>query len=152
MSVKCFVVERTGNTRFEPCKYPDCKEPNCGTMIEEWRRTDTGETIWGWPQFGPGAMQITDHSPHPCYAGWTNCNGKHVEVALPDGGHWDIDSRASNCTLKNDTEHRCWIKHGSLPFLTVDKAGKTCSAGAGSIVSNGKSKWHGFLRNGELVP
>jgi hypothetical protein len=153
VSVKCFLVERTGNTRFEPCSYPFCKEPGCGNTREEWRRTDTGETTWNYPaEFGPGAMWPVQHKPGECWAHWTNCSGTHIEVILPDGGSWDIDSRASNCTLKDDGEHRCWIKHGNLPFLTVDKAGTTCRAGAGSIISNGEKHWHGFLRNGELVP
>jgi hypothetical protein len=58
-----------------------------------------------------------------------------------------IDSRASNCTLPNDREHKCWIRHGTPPDLTVDKNGKTCAAGAGSIQLG---NYHGFLRNGHL--
>jgi hypothetical protein len=63
-------------------------------------------------------------------------------------GHWYIDSRANNCTLKTDDVHRCWIRHGTVgDNLTVDKAGHTCAAGAGSIQNAG---WHGFLKNGIL--
>jgi hypothetical protein len=150
--MKCFLVEPTGNVKTEPCGYADCNEPNCKVTLDEWRRTDTGETLWGWAgSFGPGAMRITKHEPGQCFAKWTNCDGLHTEVVLPDGGHWDIDSRASNCTLREDGEHRCWCKHGTPPVLTVDKNGLTCSAGAGSIISNGKERWHGFLRNGEFT-
>jgi hypothetical protein len=56
--------------------------------------------------------------------------------------------RASNCTMPNDMLHRCWVRHGNPPMITVDKNGPTCGAGAGSILSG---NWHGFLRNGELV-
>jgi hypothetical protein len=62
---------------------------------------------------------------------------------------WCVDGRASNCTLPEDTEHRCWVRHGVPPKVTVDKNGKTCAAGAGSIATPG---WHGYLRNGMLVP
>ncbi len=83
-----------------------------------------------------------------CFDGWTNCDGRHLIVMLPNSRHWDINSRASNCGLPDDTVHRCWIRHGEPPNVTVDKAGQTCQAGAGSIQSG---DWHGFLRAGELV-
>ncbi len=78
----------------------------------------------------------------------TGSDGKSVVCVLPDGHHWYIDSRANNCTLPNDREHRCWVRHGTLgERLHVDKNGRTCSAGAGSIASR---NWHGFLHNGKL--
>jgi hypothetical protein len=149
--MKCFLVEPTGCKRHAPCTWsPDC---TCGgTEEREYRRADTGVTVWGyWASFGPGSMQVREHAAGECHAGWTNCDGKHIDVILPDGGYWDTCSRASNCTMKDETTHRCWVVHGTPPLLTVNKAGKTCQAGAGSIVSNGPQKWHGFLRNGELV-
>ncbi|MBI5697625.1 MAG: hypothetical protein HZC29_03855 [Thaumarchaeota archaeon] len=81
---------------------------------------------------------------------WDNCTDPrgHLIVRMPDGGTWGTDSKASNCTMKEDRTHRCWIKHGEAPNLTVDKQGHTCQAGAGSIQM---ISWHGFLRNGELV-
>lgn len=67
-----------------------------------------------------------------------------------DAGYWYIDSRASNCTMKDDKEHRCWVRHGTVgEALHVDKNGKTCAAGAGSIQN---ANWHGFLHNGVLRP
>jgi hypothetical protein len=151
--MKCFLVERTGKTGLDPCSFPDCKEPGHERIVEEWRRTDTGQATWNYPaEFGPGAMWLVHHEPGECWARWTNCSGTHIEVILPDGGSWDIDSRASNCALKSDGEHRCWVKQGTPPLLTVNKTGKTGSAGSGSIISNGPKRWHGFLRNGELVP
>lgn len=73
----------------------------------------------------------------------------HLHIMLPDGHEWDIDSRASNCTMKDDRLHRCWVRHGEPPNVHVDKNGHTCNAGAGSILSH--SGWHGFLHNGELI-
>lgn len=81
---------------------------------------------------------------------WDNDNDPrgHLFCMLPNGHTWDIDSRASNCTRKDDRTHRCWIRHGEPPNVHVDKNGDTCSAGAGSILVEG---WHGFLHNGELI-
>lgn len=77
---------------------------------------------------------------------WQGSDGMSIMVKTP-GGEWCIDSQASNCTMPGDTEHRCWVRHGKPPELTVDKNGKTCGAGAGSI---GQRTYHGFLRNGWL--
>lgn len=86
-----------------------------------------------------------DHCPY-----WSNCDGNHMYGILPNGWDWDMTSRASNCDLKDNKTHRCWVIHGSAEdgTITVDKNGDTCSAGAGSIAAPG---WHGFLRNGEFV-
>jgi hypothetical protein len=98
----------------------------------------------------PGDMFfLDDFPPHDggcCY--WTNCDGKHLYVITPDLCFWDIDSKAENCTMPDDRTHRCWIRHGEPPNITVDKQGRTCGAGAGSFIG---ATWHGFLRNGELV-
>ena len=83
----------------------------------------------------------------PC-AYWDNCDGKHLHVVLPNGHKWSIDSRASNCTLPNDRTHRCWVRTGAPPNVTVGKNGHTCNAGAGSILSG---DYHGFLRDGVLT-
>jgi hypothetical protein len=76
-------------------------------------------------------------------------DGRSVVVRLPNGRDWYVDSRANNCTRPADTTHRCWVRHGTPPDLTVDKSGDTCSAGGGSIQSG---DYHGFLRQGFLVP
>jgi hypothetical protein len=44
--------------------------------------------------------------------------------------------------------HKCWIRHGKAPLITVDKNGVTCGAGTGSIAAG---DYHGFLRNGEFT-
>ena len=75
-------------------------------------------------------------------------DGLSVCVMLPGTHVWQIDQRSSNCTLPNDDIHRCWIRHGILPDVTVDKLGNTCSAGSGSISISG---WHGMLTNGYLI-
>lgn len=90
-----------------------------------------------WIEFSGG--KCSDHEP-PCE--------RHLTVVCPDGHWWTIDSRASNCGSPEDKVHRCWVRHGEPPNITVDKAGVTCSAGSGSIQT---PDWHGFLRNGQLV-
>lgn len=77
--------------------------------------------------------------------GWWKGPDGRVLMAKTPGGEWCIDSRASNCTMPDDDEHRCWIRHGTPPEIHVDKNGKTCQAGAGSIISG---NYHGFLHNG----
>jgi hypothetical protein len=74
-----------------------------------------------------------------------NCDGRHLMATLPNGCQWDIDGRANNCTMKEDRSHRCWVRHGEPPNVTVDKNGATCSAGAGSIQAG---DYHGFLTAG----
>ncbi len=78
---------------------------------------------------------------------WDNCKGPHLMAVLPNGREWDIDSRASNCTMKEDRMHRCWIRRGDPPLVTAGKDGPTCSAGSGSIAAG---DYHGFLHNGEF--
>lgn len=109
-----------------------------------WRRTDTGEetTLRNAPG---GAMYFADWYEGMKWA--CGPDGKSLCVVLPNGRTWMIDSRANNCTLPNDNEHKCWVRHGTPPEITVDKAGLTCGAGAGSILSG---DYHGFLRNGFL--
>lgn len=77
-------------------------------------------------------------------------DGKAICAVCPDGHHWLIDSRASNCTLPDDDVHRCWCRHGDARdgTLHVDKVGVTCQAGAGSIQT---SKYHGKLENGSFT-
>lgn len=97
-----------------------------------------------------GSPQIGDiyqlkHEDRSCIY-WDNCDGIHTYGLLPNGHTWDINSRASNCTLKDDRTHRCWVATGSVfdGTLDVGKNGNTCDAGAGSIQAG---SWHGFLRN-----
>jgi hypothetical protein len=152
MSIKCFMIE----------PIPDearMKDRGDGRfLILKWRRPDTGEEHGNVGDFGPGAMYyavwLEDRIKGGALAAaeqrqWVHAgpDGRVLGVVTP-GGEWIIDSRASNCTLKDDNEHACWVRHGTPPMVTVDKAGKTCEAGAGSIQCG---SYHGFLRNGELT-
>lgn len=114
-----------------------------------YRRSDTGEltTIREAPV---GAMWYADwfleHLPEgPAF--YRGPDGHCLVVKTP-GGEWMVDARCSNCTLPGDTEHKCWVRRGEVPYVTVSKeGGPTCSAGAGSIQCG---RYHGFLRNGRL--
>jgi len=80
-------------------------------------------------------------------------DGLSIRCVHADGHHWNIEGRASNCTMKEDYAHRCWVRHGTVgDRLTVDKAGLTCAAGAGSFFMGDNNEWHGFLRNGRMTP
>lgn len=117
-----------------------------------YRRKDTGEELL-LRDAAPGALY---------FAPWldtmfTPQRAHVINVVLPDSSTWTIDSCANNCPLKDtdysQREHHCWVIDPAtdLDHLTVTKgngAQPTCSAGAGSILTN---KWHGFLRNGVLT-
>lgn len=100
-----------------------------------------------------GAMWYADYYMHE---GTNFCKGPdgHCLVVRTPGGDWIVDSRASNCTLPDDDVHKCWVRSGEPPNITVGKAGFTCSAGAGSIAIGTQGTpnyYHGFLQNGELT-
>lgn len=111
-----------------------------------YRRTDTGE-VMSWPQLPVGAVRSLSWLEGR--AEYTGPDGRSLECKTP-GGDWIIDSRAKNCTMPEDTAHKCWVRHGRPEdgTLHVDKNGLTCAAGAGSIATK---TWHGFLHNGELI-
>jgi len=166
MGITCFTVEEC-NKREEPVdggRYIN--------TIFDVRRIDTGEIIardahfiggnvpvgamW-WEQYIEGFYPKSPTDHHPSTAPEYRTSNVHPSFLFSDGpclcvltpgGIWRIDSRASNCTMPYDYTHRCWVRHGEPPNITVDKVGVTCQAGAGSILIGG---WHGFLRNGELV-
>lgn len=109
-------------------------------QVFTWRLYNTAS---GKPE--PGDLYWIKHEIGDCPY-WDNCNGMHLHGIVPNGDDWDIDCRASNCTMPEDRQHRCWIKTGSPEdgTLHVDKNGATCAAGAGSIML---SQWHGFLHH-----
>lgn len=96
----------------------------------------------------PGAMYYADWMLHENSNLFRGPDGHSLIVILPNGNPWTIDGPANNCTEPKDYDHRCWVRHGEVPNITVDKNGNTCAAGAGSIQSG---DYHGFLRNGELT-
>jgi hypothetical protein len=128
---------------------------SCGyefAASDEWQlfsshiycRVDTGEemTLREAPD---GAMWDAAWF-HDCPS-WCGPDGKAIVCRVPNSHDWLIDGPCNNCTRPNEP-HKCWVRHGVPPNLTVDKAGDTCAAGAGSVLT---SSWHGFLRNGELI-
>lgn len=136
---------------WKPTVCQSCGAPYDGSEVA---RGASLRRIWDTADgdLHPGDMYWADwlrggHSDTCWY--WDNCPGPHLQVVLPNSHHWDIDSRASNCTLPDERTHRCWIREGDPPNVTAGKAGHTCAAGAGSILSG---DYHGFLRNGQLDP
>jgi hypothetical protein len=86
---------------------------------------------------------------YPDSDAWRGPDGIAFTVRLPNGQDWFVDGQASNCTRKGEP-HKCWIRRGDprRGDVTVDKAGDTCAAGAGSIQAG---DYHGFLRAGVLT-
>lgn len=128
---------------------------HCGRVFrveDDWQvttdriytRGDTGEEVVGLRHPPVGAVWDAWW-----YSGSRRgADGRYLICETP-GGQWSIDSRASNCTMPEDNEHRCWVRHGKPEdgTLHVDKNGLTCAAGAGSIMAR---NWHGYLHNGAL--
>lgn len=116
----------------------------------EWKRIDSGEIFKCQRHNLPiGAMFYRNELEG--IDEFCGDDGKSLCVILPGepGNEWMIDYKASNCGLPNDKVHKCWCRHGIPPLITVDKNCNSCNAGAGSIQ---RGNYHGFLRNGELVP
>ena len=149
-AIRCFLIEPVFSTPYSDdviagkyCGWPPHR------TIASWTCKETGEERTHNHEWGVGAMWFSYWLWKG--ASWDNETEPHLHVRCPNGDgtrDWDIDSRASNCKLPEDRLHRCWIRHGEPPLITVDKNGFSCSAGAGSIAL---PKWHGFLRNGELA-
>ena len=168
MGIKCFLIEEV-NERREPYGPP---EEGHYHRLFDVRRADTGEILlrdtyfihnvppgamwWehyveGWFPKGPEdhhPQSVPEYRKHPTDPSFLFADGPCLCVMTP-GGIWRVDSRASNCTLPYDYDHRCWVRHGEPPNVTVDKSGgPTCAAGAGSIQCG---TYHGFLVAGELT-
>jgi len=133
-----------------PCS---CGEEGCTTSSWKW---SAGErAVWNTPsgKLEPGSMYLRPHYHDKdgvdtgCFY-WDNCDGQHLMVICPNGMPWDVDSRASNCGLPDDKVHRCWVREGVPPNVSVSKGGVTCAAGAGSIQCG---DYHGFLTAGGLT-
>lgn len=131
--VICFLLEDTG--RMTPAID--------GVSSPIMRRVDTGEEMT-WREAPAGAMWFQTGVTDRRVCG---PDGRSLVVKLPDGCLWYVDSVANNCTKPGDRTHRCWVRHGEAPKVTVDKNGLTCDAGSGSILTK---NYHGFLRSGVL--
>jgi hypothetical protein len=154
-----WVYKHDGPQRLEdvPPEYAFPTHCACGFAFPEkggqifsvhlYRRVDNGEvrTHREWVKV-PGAMWNAEWlARYPHYCG---PDGLALTVVCPNGQEWSIDGRCSNCTMPEDMTHKCWVRHGVPPLITVDKDGVTCAAGAGSIQAG---DYHGFLRNGEFT-
>lgn len=169
MATRCFWIEANGDAevqyddgRVEVVPYPEVRDrdhapdwralyPGWKSIVPRSRRMDTGEIRTRIAEFGPGAMWDAWWYRPAKPGGYFLAplpDGLSLCVTLPNGHDWYIDGRASNCTLPDDNEHHCWVRHGTPPNVTVDKNGRTCAAGAGSILAG---SYHGFLQNGELT-
>lgn len=143
-------------TKCDECSYLFKPEDHWQDWKEQvYERTDTGERRVLHDRAPANELGIPAAEPGASWDAWwmpfkRNPDGIYLMVRLPDGHDWTVDSRASNCTMPDDNEHRCWVRHGDPREcrVTVDKNGLTCAAGAGSIQS---ARWHGFLRNGLLA-
>lgn len=152
--IKTFFVEPTGQFvatyHDDSTRIFDSEEAARGTnwnILSPAYKLPDGKLVRGG-DLPPGAIYLND-GEH-----WRKGpDGLSITVVCPDGWHWSPDSRASNCTRKDDEIHRCWVRHGDpkLGNLHVDKVGNTCAAGAGSILTGRTPCWHGFLHNGHLV-
>jgi len=135
--------------KCEHCDYVFAEEDPWQLFTDRiYRRLDTGEetTLRDAPVGACWNASWLTEIDGPWFRG---PDGRCLYVRTP-GGDWCPDHRASNCTLPDDNQHKCWVRHGRPEdgTLHVDKNGLTCAAGAGSI---GQKTWHGFLHNGELV-
>jgi hypothetical protein len=126
-----------------------------------FRRADTGEEVGLKDSLPAGAVFEGGYRE--------GADRRGLICVCPDGHHWFIDGRASNCgspckkcgvKYRDHKEtacgyedsipaHRCWVRSGRPEdgTLHVDKNGLTCDAGAGSIQTG---QWHGFLHHGLL--
>jgi hypothetical protein len=118
-----------------------------------YRRSDNGEEH-SLRKLPLGALYYADWYLTEGSSHYRGPDG-HCLIAMVPGSKmqprtWQIDGRANNCTLPNDSAHRCWVRHGDprTGDVHVDKDGLTCDAGGGSIQTEG---WHGFLDHGWLV-
>lgn len=113
-----------------------------------YKRADTG-ALTTLREAGPGAMWDAWWLRGLRGMSHDGPDGRNIMVKCPNGHDWNIDGRASNCTMKEDDVHYCWVRHGEPPDLVVDKNGTTCSAGAGSILAG---NYHGFLGTNGAPP
>lgn len=113
--------------------------------IKVWHRTDTGATFEHYSDLPVGALWYSDGYHHGFDK--PGPDGHALVAKCPGDSLWCIDSRASNCDMKADQAHRCWVRHGDpkTGAVHVDKDGLTCGAGGGSIQTH---NWHGFLDHG----
>lgn len=133
-----------------PTRCEHCGAPVPADALRHIYHNRLYDTPSGRPEPGDLFWAPWYHDPKRGFCPWENCHDPrgHLIAILPNGHPWDIDTRASNCTMPEDKTHRCWVRRGEPPDITAGKGGHTCSAGAGSIAVTG---YHGFLQNGEFT-
>lgn len=132
-------------TKCERCDYAFQPDDEWQHNLDRlYRRADTGELLAHDDMPAGASYDATWYHDF-----WVGRDGMSLTVVLPDGTHWHVDSRATNCDLPDDTVHRCWVREGDPRAcnVTAGKNGVTCTAGGGSIQS---PAYHGHLRNGVL--
>lgn len=128
-------------TKCNDCGIPVPEnQTNLNYQVHQKRLYDTPSGL-----LEPGCLYWVTWLPKTNF--WDNHEGDYLHAILPNGYPWNIDGRASNCTMPKDRLHRCWRKHGELPNIHVDKNGLTCRTGS-SIAVKG---YHGFLHNGRFT-
>jgi hypothetical protein len=115
----------------------DCGQPGC-PVEDQWQRNDcliyrlpdgTEFINWGSAKNVPPGTMIR----LPWYDG-RGQGGEAWQVWLPDGGTWITTQAASGGGY--------WTVTGTPPNITASP----------SIWHNAPTGWHGFIRNGELIP
>lgn len=127
------------------CGYEFGEKDERQVFCDSIYRREDDNTVFCLRAAKPGAM-------YDCFWAkkfWKGEDGKSLMLVLPDGTPWQIDGVCSNCPWADGSHpgHKCWVRHGTPPDITVDKNGYTCPVGAGSIASPG---YHGMLENGYL--
>lgn len=158
----CYKVTRIDKHKEETKTYKDEKgeEHTYTVRTPYYMVNDTPSAVFLIDDLTPGAVEdISHYHDLPC---WCGLDGQALQVKLPNGDWWHIDGVASNCTdpegaRSNPPNHKCWVRHGGIGDVTklhVDKEGRTCKAGAGSIWSRKDTPkdFHGFLHNGHIRP
>lgn len=100
-------------------------------------------TASGRPE--PGDLWYSEYPPIDHF--WDNKKDLNLYCCLPNGVHWNIDSRANNCPWKENRTHRCWKRSGNPEDGTIHVEHGDCPVGAGSIQAG---DYHGFLHHGHL--
>lgn len=108
---------------------------------------EIGCAWWATPE---GRGHAHSHAAGQCFY-WDDCDDRHLRVLLPDGTHWDVMSRATNCARPDDKSHRCWSVEGdpATPGSLSVGRGPNWENGGGSIAT---PNYHGFVQQGVLQP
>ncbi len=113
---------------------------------------DSAGKLYGFDDLPPGAMFLQPVGPGglACYH-QPKCDAHLVVMCPSDPVYmWHVDG-PSECAWRGNLSHRCWIRYGSPPDVTVTKG--SCPGGAGSISTRPRGqpgRYHGFLYRGVL--